>query len=50
MEQNTNKTGSLPIAPFEPNHPEMLIKTPERDKRLDAVSYCEYCLNDETFD
>ena len=35
---------------FEGSHPEMLIGTPERDKRLDVINDCEYAVNDETFD
>ncbi|MBQ2603692.1 MAG: hypothetical protein VZR27_10000 [Acutalibacteraceae bacterium] len=31
-------------------HPEMLIKLPERDKRLDVITESEYTSNTETYD
>ena len=40
----------VPHTVFEGSHPEMLIGTPERDKRLDVINDCEYAVNDETFD
>ncbi|WP_156947433.1 hypothetical protein [Ruminococcus sp. NK3A76] len=41
------------IVPYTVNvgeHPEMLIGTPSRDRRLDVADSCKYAVNDETFD
>lgn len=46
---NSTKT-FVPYTVFEVEHPEMLIGTPARDKRLDVPDSCEYAVNDETFD
>lgn len=40
----------VPHTVFEGSRPEMLIGTPERDKRLDVINDCEYAVNNETFD
>ncbi|MCR5479348.1 MAG: hypothetical protein K6F27_05725 [Ruminococcus sp.] len=45
-----NYTDILPVCPFEREHEEMLLKFPERDKRLDAVTYCDHTDNTETYD
>ena len=51
MENNrTPETGFLPVCPFEGEHPEMLLGTPERDRRFDAVTGCEYTDNNEFYD
>ena len=47
---NRTKTGVLPVCSFEGEHPEMLIKMPERDKRLDAPSQSAYCEDTQTYD
>ena len=43
-------TDLLPVCPFEREHEEMLLKFPERDKRLDVVTYCDHTDNTETYD
>ncbi len=48
--QNNLTTGFLPICPFESDHPDMLIAVPQRDKRLDVITQCEYSQNTETYD
>lgn len=50
MEKKDSKTGYLPICPFEDQHPEMLIGTPQRDSRLDVMTGCEYTENKECRD
>ncbi len=49
-DQKKVKTDALSVCPFNGNHPDMLIKTPERDKRLDIITDCEYTKNTETYD
>ncbi len=44
------KAELLPIVPFTGYHPQMLIKTPERDRRLDVVTESEYTQNTEAYD
>ena len=50
MKDETPKIGFLPVCPFEADHPEMLIGFPERDKRLDVITGCDYTKNTETCD
>ena len=50
MNNETPKIGFLPVCPFEREHPEMLLNAPERDKRLDVITNCEYTENTETHD
>ncbi len=50
MENKRPLTGVLPVCPFEGEHPEMLLNIPERDKRLDVQTGCDYTENTETYD
>ena len=50
MCEKTNDMSFVPIVPLEIDHPEMLLTIPERDKRLDTVTDCEYCENTEAYD
>ncbi|MBR6101874.1 MAG: hypothetical protein IKP95_05565 [Ruminococcus sp.] len=51
MDNNKNpQTGFLPVCPFEIEHPEIQLRYTERDKRLDAVTGCDYTENTETYD
>ena len=49
MEKDINN-GCIPVCPVEVKHPEMLLTLPERDRRLDTPTSCEYCENTEAFD
>lgn len=44
------KTGFLPVCPFEGEHPEMLIAMPQQDKRFDVQTGCDFTENTQTFD
>ena len=48
--QTTAQKSSLPVCPFEGNHPDMLITMPEHDKRLDVYSQSEYSENTQSSD
>lgn len=48
--EDTPKIGFLPVCPFETEHPDLLLSVPERDKRLDVITYCDYTENTETYD
>ena len=50
METRKDFIDRLTICPFEVKHEEMLLNIPERDKRLDAVTYCDHTDNTETHD
>lgn len=50
MEIRKDFIDRLTICPFEVKHEEMLLNIPERDKRLDAVTYCDHTDNTETHD